>query len=266
MKIIKAILLTALLLTIQAILEFGLIVLDKYTNFIKKGTEEHIIGIAYILMWTSFIVVAYFFWKPRPNLKSELNIKQLDFTLIPYLLIIVIGLGFATQPIVDFNRIIDFYLNSETKPHYQFSGFSAYFIYFRISSILIAPVFEELFFRKFLFSKLLEKNKIWIAILISSLCFSAIHYPTPNNLIPTFIYGVIACIIYMKTKNIVYLIVIHFLNNLCPMLYSIFANPFFDWLYGLNYDFMYWALFVFGILTTILGVKKITTANIEEQK
>ena len=176
-------------------------------------------------------------------------------------MIIALGLGFVCQPIIDFNRIIDFYLNSEIKPHYKFSGFSTLFIYTRASSILFAPIFEELFFRKFLFSKLLEKNKIWVAILISSLCFSAIHFPTPNSLIPTFIWGVVSCIIYLKTKNIIYLIIIHFLNNLCSMLYAIFGTPFYDWVYGLNFDFMYWALFIFGILITILGVKKITIAN-----
>ncbi|GAA4972141.1 type II CAAX endopeptidase family protein [Algibacter aquimarinus] len=262
MRIIKAILLTALLLAIQNILEISLFVgLDKYTNLLEKEYKEHVFGMALILIWISFLIVTYFFWKPRPNLKSELNIKQLDFTLIPYLLIIVIGLGFVTQPIIDFNRIIDFYLNSEIKPHYKFHGFSTLFIYFRASSILFAPIFEELFFRKFLFLKLLEKNKVWIAILISSLCFSAIHFPTPNNLIPTFIYGVIACIIYLKTKNIVYLIIIHFLNNLCSLLYAVFGESFYDWVYGLNYDFMYWALFIFGILITILGVKKITITN-----
>ena len=163
MKIIKALLLTVLLLAIQNILELGLVGLDKYTNLIEKGNKEHIFGIAFILIWTSYLIVAYFFWKPRPILKSELNIKQLDFTLIPYLLIIVIGLGFVTQPIIDFNRIIDFYLNSEIKPHYKFSGFSTLFIYLRASSLLFAPIFEELFFRKFLFSKLLERNKVWIA-------------------------------------------------------------------------------------------------------
>jgi hypothetical protein len=46
------------------------------------------------------------------------------------------------------------------------------------------------------------------------------------------------------------------------MLYSIYGEPFFNWVYGLNFDFMYWALAIFGILITVLGMKKITTANI----
>lgn len=262
MKIVKALLLTLLLIVIQNIFQLGLVLFDKYTNLIEKGDKEHIFGIVFILIWTSYLIVAYFFWKPKPDLKSEININQLDFNLIPYLLIVVIGLGFAFQPIFDFNKIIDFYQNSETEPQtYKFAGFSPLFIYIRTSSILIAPIIEELFFRKFLFLKLLEKNKTWIAIIVSSLCFSAIHFPTPNNLIQTFIAGVIACIIYLKTKNIVYLIIIHFLYNLCSTLYAIFGEPFYDWIYGLNYDFMYWALFIFGILITALGIKKITTAN-----
>jgi membrane protease YdiL (CAAX protease family) len=177
-------------------------------------------------------------------------------------LLIVIGLGFVSQPIFDFDEIIDYYFNSEIKVHNnKFYGFSLHFIYFRVSSLIIGPIFEELFFRKFMFSKLLDKNKLWVAILISSLCFSAIHFENPNNLLPSFIYGVIACIIYYQTKNIVYLIILHFLSNLSSMLYAIHGEVFFDWLYSLNFDLIYWALFVFGILLTILGVKQITTAN-----
>lgn len=262
MKISKAILLTILLTVIYYIPQLVLVGLAEYTDIEKKGFSEHIYLIVVLSSLISYLLIFYYFWKPRPNLKSELKIKDLDFKLIPYLLLIVIGLGFAEQPLFDFGRIIKYYKTSEMETQsYKFYGITSLFIYIRAQSLLIAPIFEELFFRKFLFNELLKKNKAWIAIVISSLCFSAVHFETPNNLIPTFIYGVIACIIYLKTKNIVYLIIIHFLNNLCSMLYSIYGEPFFNWIYGLNFDFLYWALAIFGILITVLGMKKITTAN-----
>ena len=262
MKITKAILLTILLQIIYYIPQLGLFGIVRYTNTMGEEFHEYVIIIVILSSLISYLIVFYFYWKPRPKLKSELNIKQLNFSLIPYLMLIVIGLGFAEQPLFDFEKIMNYYQNSEVEPHtYKFLGFTTFFLYFRASSLLIAPIFEEMFFRKLLFSKLLEKNKLWTAILISSLCFSAIHFETPNNLIPTFIFGVIACVIYLKTKNIIYPIIIHFLNNLCSALYSIYGEPFFDWIYGLNYNFMYWALFAFGILITTLGIKRISTAD-----
>ena len=262
MKITKALFLTLLLTIVSYIPILILFVFLEYTDLIGDGFKKHIYIIAVFSNLISFFVMFYYYWKPRPDLNISIKIKELDVTLLPYLLLIVIGLGLAEQPLFDFNKILSYYSNSETQPNFnKFYGFSPNFLYFRISSLIVAPILEELFFRKFLFSKLLESNKLWIAVVISSICFSAIHFETPNNLIPTFIYGVIACIIYFNTKNIIYLIIIHFLNNLSSMLYAIYGEPFFDWVYGLNYDLFYWTLAIFGILITVSGVQKITTAN-----
>ncbi len=264
MKITKAILLTVSLLAIYYIPQIGLVGLHKYTNLLGNEVSKHFYSVVVLGGLIAYLIVFYLYWKPKPNLKSELtlNIKQLDITLIPYLLLIVFGLVFAEQPLFDFYRIIDYYENSVNNPPvYKFTGYSILFIYIQTQSILIAPIIEELFFRKFMFSKLLEKNKLWTAILISSLCFSAIHFETPSNLVPTFIAGIIYCLIYLKTKNIIYLIIIHLLHNIYSLLLSIYVEPFYDWIYGLNYGFIYWSLFLFGILITTLGIKKITTAN-----
>ncbi len=239
-----------------------LILLYKKTELIGDRFQEHIYSVITLSYLIAYLIILYFLWKPKPNLKSVFNFSQLDLKLIPYLLLIVIGLGFVEQPFTEFDKIIEYYKTSELEPRsYRFAGFSWFFVYLNISSLLIAPIFEELFFRKFLFVKLLEKNNLWISIIVSSLCFAAIHFETPSNLIPTLIFGIIACMIYFKTQNIIYTILIHFFNNLCSSLYSIYGESFFQWVYGLEFGVMYWALFVFGILTTILAVKKITAAN-----
>ena len=262
MNILKAFLLTLLSIVVYYIPQGTLVLLITYADWNINLFNPYFNIVWIISSIAAYLLVFYFFWKPKPDYYTILDTNRVNFNIIPYLILIVIGLGLVGQPLIDFDEIIDYYLNSEIKPHNnKFAGFSLNFLYFRISSLLIAPIFEELFFRKFLFTKLLEKNKLWIAIIISSICFSAIHYEQPSNLIPTFIYGVIACIIYYKTKNIFYLVITHFLYNLSSMMYSIYGESFFDWVYGLNFNFIYWALFAFGILITILGVKKITTAN-----
>ncbi len=237
-----------------------LVGLYKYTELIGEGFKDHIYLIVILGSLISYLIIFYFFW--TQNLKTLFDYKKMDLKLFPYLVLIVIGLGFVNQPFYDFEKILDFFRTSNIPPYRQrFVGIDSSFIYFRVSSLLIAPIFEELFFRKFLFKKLLERNKISIAIIISSLCFSAIHFETPSSLISTFIFGVIACIVYFRTKNIWYTIGMHFLNNLFAMLYVIYGESFFQWVNGLNFGFIYWVLFVSGILVTTLGMKKITTAN-----
>lgn len=238
--------------------QLGLLGLHEYTNLIKQSFKTHIYAVVILCSLISYLVVFYFYWKPRPNLDIGFETKNLNLKIILYFLLIVIGFGFAEQPLIDFKMIIDYYQYSEVKHYsFKFSGFSTTYIYIIIQTLLVSPVFEELFFRKFLFVQLLKKNKTQKAIMISSLCFSIIHFETPSNLVPTFIFGIITCLIYLKTKKIIYLIILHFLFNLCYILYSIYGESFFDWLYGLNYNFMYWALFLFGVFTTILGIKKI---------
>ncbi|MDX1373252.1 MAG: CPBP family intramembrane glutamic endopeptidase, partial [Nitrososphaeraceae archaeon] len=56
------------------------------------------------------------------------------------------------------------------------------FSYRAFSAILVSPVLEELFFRKFLFTGLLRKYSQTSSIIISSLCFSLIHLPQFHNL------------------------------------------------------------------------------------
>lgn len=210
----------------------------------------------------AYTLIFYFFWKPKPDFSTILEIKGLNLDLVPYLALIVIGYGFVGQPFWDYNRLIEYYQNSSLEPSTRsFRVPDLQYAYFLIGTLFVAPIFEELFFRKFLFLKLLEKYKLHWAITISSICFSAIHFETPGNLIPSLIFGLLSCLIYFKTKKISYSILLHFINNLCITLFNTYGESFFNWLDNLKYDLFYWGLFIFGILIIILGMKKITTAN-----
>lgn len=87
-------------------------------------------------------------------------------------------------------------------------------------TITIPPIWEELFFRKFLYSKLKNKFSKDRAIFISSLLFGLLHF---NIVMIIFAYGigVISCKIYDKTGEIKYSILFHAISNLFN---SIFHN------------------------------------------
>ena len=262
MNILKAFSLTFLSIVVyyipQAILVFLVKKTDWNIDLFNPNLE---------LLWSlssviAYLLVFYLFWRPKPHYSNILDINGIDFKLFPYLLIIAIGYGFVGQPFWDYNRLMDYFQSSNFEPSPRaFHGFFLEYAYRCIKMLIIAPIFEELFFRKFLFSKLLEKYKFNIAIIISSLCFSAIHFETPSNLIPSLIFGLISALIYFKTKKISYSICLHFIINLSTILSNTHGETYYGWLDGLKYDLVYWALFVFGILITVLGVKKITTAN-----
>jgi uncharacterized protein len=77
--------------------------------------------------------------------------------------------------------------------------------------VVFAPIAEELLFRGFLFNRWGATIGLGKAMVISSTIFSAIHFN--QGFIGQFIFGIFACIIYVKTKKLIIPIILHGLNN-----------------------------------------------------
>ncbi|MCF0226675.1 MAG: CPBP family intramembrane metalloprotease [Methanobrevibacter sp.] len=79
-------------------------------------------------------------------------------------------------------------------------------------AIIIAPIFEELVFRGFIFSKIASYSTISIGIIVSSILFGLMH--GVEGFIGALVFGMCMCILYLKTSNILISMTVHFLNNL----------------------------------------------------
>jgi len=262
LRIYKAILLTILLIAVLYIPQILFVLIYEHTNLFGEGFIEHLYAVYVISQFLSYRIIFYYFKIPIPKIKSAITIKELNLNPVPYLILIVIGLSIILEAFLKIDDILHYYKTLEFESYSNSSnGIKPFHIYFAISSLLIAPFFEEIFFRKFLLSKLIQNNGIWISIFVSSLCFASIHFETPKNLLPTFIFGVIACYIYLKTEKIKYTIIIHFLHNFYLTILPIWGESIILWRESLKYNFVYWTLFLMGIILTLIGIKKITTAN-----
>ena len=80
-----------------------------------------------------------------------------------------------------------------------------------IVAICLAPIAEEFIFRWFLFTKLQTKFSPWISMIFSSLLFSATHFSV--SFITTFLFALVLCIVFYKTRNIALTILLHIINN-----------------------------------------------------
>ena len=134
-------------------------------------------------------------------------------------------------------------------------------IYYILTTVIVSPIIEELFYRKFLLKKLTNKYNLTTALIISSFCFSIIHIQTPNNLITAFIVGIIFGLIYMHTKKIGYTIILHTIINLIIIIPNNIGYSYDNWFFGTKFDGIYWLLFIIGIMITYLGVYKILKAK-----
>ena len=100
------------------------------------------------------------------------------------------------------------------------SIYSSFFELDLISSILIAPVFEEIIFRGFFLKQLSLKYSKVTAIIISSLYFGIFHFKIYQG-ISAFIFGIVIAWIYLKSNSLLLCIFVHSISNLY---YSILEN------------------------------------------
>jgi uncharacterized protein len=89
---------------------------------------------------------------------------------------------------------------------------SLYLIITMILSTVTGPIAEEFIFRGLLLNRLIKKTNMWGGILISSVLFSVSHMDF-DILIGTFLFGIIASLLYLKTKNLMVPILLHMLHN-----------------------------------------------------
>ncbi len=78
--------------------------------------------------------------------------------------------------------------------------------------VVLAPVFEEIFFRGFLLRALSNKIGVYLGSIVSALMFALVHFPW-QSIIPIFILGLIINSIVIRTKNIWPAIGFHIFNN-----------------------------------------------------
>ena len=82
-------------------------------------------------------------------------------------------------------------------------------LHFFILAVIVAPLVEEMIFRGILFSRLTAKWGMVRAMVTSSLAFGLLHLDP----IGAFVFGVVACVLCVRTQSLIVPMVLHALNN-----------------------------------------------------
>ena len=88
------------------------------------------------------------------------------------------------------------------------------------SAVILAPLFEELFFRGLIFNCILQRFNFVSAITISSLLFTLIHWSWPE-FISLFFAGVIYALMTHKSNSVMTAVIAHIVHNLMTYFYYI---------------------------------------------
>ena len=182
---------------------------------LPEFTDKYSIYLTFaLILFVDGICVLFLFLVTHSMPKAEIEKKRLGFgpfllcVLIMYGLVFVgaiIGLFFHLPLTIPFSKGAD---NDELTKLMLNSN-----IFLRILVVgILAPIFEELMFRKILIDHLAVKGQL-VAILASGLMFGLFH----GNFHQAFFAAFIGCLfayIYIKTGKIIYTIILHmFLNT-----------------------------------------------------
>lgn len=163
----------------------------------------------YLLKYSFSLLFAFFLLsKPNEqlNLPHPVNIKNILKT-------VSITLGFIVIALI-LNRLIPYQTVSNTsfKPNME---------KFKLT-VILAPVLEELLYRKLYLEYLLNKYKNisnYYFVIISAFLFGFTHYHLGvNSVFYNTIMGIAYGFIFMKYRNVKLCVVAHFLNNLLAFL------------------------------------------------
>jgi len=110
--------------------------------------------------------------------------------------------------------------NSESIKSWQLANANYHFFSVFITSAIMAPVFEELFFRGLIFRSFLERFNLFFATAVSALLFALIHWSWPEFL-SLFLVGIIYAVLAFSSKSVITPIIAHSVHNLITYCYFI---------------------------------------------
>lgn len=175
-----------------------------FGSYVLKSVESTLLLIFIVFSKYAFaiyILSGFNFEKLKitPTLKKQ---KAPFFLLISFLAILLINL---------FLEYLMTFLILEEKMDLKTYNFSSW----NVIIILLSPILEEVYFRRYLAYKLFYSFGFKKSVIYTSLLFSIIHiFSDDAGIITTFIGSLVLTALYLRTSNLYYCIAIHYMNNI----------------------------------------------------
>lgn len=186
---------------------------------------------SWINTFTYFIIIIFVLFFARGFIKTDFfKLKDYKKNNLKYVLYSFIGFGLLYGTSVLFSWLVSL-VSKTTSSQNQISIegmiLNGYSVITFITIFLLAPIAEELVYRKAIFKFFENKKNRVIPILVSALCFSLPHMLSAEEsfivwfllFLSYFSCGIILSLVYeLSDKNIFFSILAHMLNNLLAFL------------------------------------------------
>ncbi|PGF08953.1 CPBP family intramembrane metalloprotease [Bacillus pseudomycoides] len=179
-----------------------------FDNELYSGT---LIGLTIAIVLVSGVY--FMILRPKKLSWSEVGIRSFSIKDWKFIVLLTIILMVGDVIVMVLTTFIgNSYENSKTEAIQQNVNFFTVLIAF-ISAAVISPIYEEIFYRGFLYRWLRTRFGIMWAIFLSSLIFTIIHIPTYNAMPVNFLSGIVFAWAYERTNSIWPSVIIHGLTN-----------------------------------------------------
>lgn len=213
--------------------------------------------LGYVIQFSLVIIFGLFQRKirsPKGTRLLKFGLAKLDFVIILWGTIMVLATGVVIEPLL--NLFPETYLD-------RLGNIMAAGGWMMFTSIVIAPIMEEILFRGILQDALMRKYGVFVGILIASAVFGIVHI-IPQQVVNAFMIGIVLGYIYYRTGALLPVILIHCINN---------AISYFTWMLNgetllstreqMGNDTLYFtvygiacALFVIGFVSIAIRISK----------
>ncbi|EPD51012.1 hypothetical protein HMPREF1210_02203 [Paenisporosarcina sp. HGH0030] len=193
--------------------------------------------------FVSFELVAllffgYYFYRYKSPLRTVVSDKNVDTSFLSVLAIALIFNTFSLTTFWVYLVIEDSFFQLDPFIVEPSNETVLFLIVSMVVTTVTGPIAEEFVFRGLLLNRLIKKTNMWAGILISSLAFAAIHMQA-EKMLATFIFGILASLIYLKTKNLFIPILIHIVHNGFTLFQEFFFPSWIETLFLVSTDDLY---------------------------
>lgn len=121
-----------------------------------------------------------------------------------------------------------------------------------LSTIVAAPILEEILFRGLIFESCAERWGRGVGLIVSALLFGVIHI-VPVQVINAFVVGLILGYVYLRTRSLLSVIIIHAINNaVAYATMALFGNAANVTLRDVvPTDWLYWVIYGLSVLVCL---------------
>lgn len=196
-------------LFIASCLQSSFLIFTKNKELLKSNIFLMVL-IADIL---TLILIGVIFLPTEHRIKDMISIKKIPMK--EYFNIFVLGIG-VTIVLLFLSGILTKLIPNYNEVSNQLAT-SRSSVCKLIITIVLIPIYEEIFYRGIIFGYLRKNFNIILAIVVQALIFGVMHLNLVQG-IYTFILGIVLALVYMYSKSIIGNITIHIIFNLLGIL------------------------------------------------